>query len=86
MDLTSYLSEARIARLSDEEKAELRQIVRKDPQQQHVCDHREGWQANALAACGANLRMPQRDEKNARAMEEALDIYCEPIPPAEDFL
>ena len=68
VDLTSYLSEARIARLSDEKKAELRQIVRKDWKQQHFCDHREGWQANALAASGANLRMPQRDEKNARAM------------------
>ena len=75
VDLTSYLSEARIARLSDEKKAELRQIVRKDWKQQHFCDHREGWQANVFAASGANLRMPQRDEKNARAMEEALDFY-----------
>ena len=30
--------------------------------------------------------MPQRDEKNAQAMEEALDSYCDPIPPAEAFL
>ena len=39
VDLTSYLSEARIARLSDEKKAELRQIVRKDWKQQHFAKY-----------------------------------------------
>ena len=89
VDLTiRLLSGARIARLSDEAKAELRQIVRKDLPQQHFCDHREDWQAEAakFAASGAILRMPQLDEKNARAIEEALDFYCEPIPPAQAFL
>ena len=30
--------------------------------------------------------MPQRVEEDARAMVEALDRYCEPIPPAPAFL
>ena len=30
--------------------------------------------------------MPQRDEKNVRAMEVALDSYCEPIPELQAFL
>ena len=61
-------------------------MARKDLKQQHFCGYREGWQANVIAASGANLRMPQRDEKNARAMEEALDGCCEPSPPAQAFL
>ena len=87
VDLTSNLSEAQIARLSDEKKAELRQVFRKQEKQQHFCDHKKGWQANVRrAASGESLRMPQRDEKNARAMMELLGSYCEPIPQWPAFL
>ena len=84
MDLRSRLSEAQVAALSDAKKAELRQVVRQEVPQQHICDQRESWQQNPFAASGAN--MPQRDEKHARDMETALDTYCDPIPAAQEFL
>ena len=84
VDLRSRLSERQVAGLSDAKKAELRQVVRKDEKQQHICDQRESWQQNPFAASGAN--MPQRDEKHARDMETELDRYCEPIPERQDFL
>ena len=46
-DLTSYLSEARIARLSETQKADLRQNVKKNWRQQHFFGKREAWQAIA---------------------------------------
>ena len=46
-DLTSYLSEARTARLSETQKADLRQIVKKNGRKQHFFGNREAWQATA---------------------------------------
>ena len=54
--------------------------------QQHFVENREAWQARALAASGVEWRQRQRWERNAREMETALDVYCEPIPEARDFL
>ena len=82
--LVNKVEKHKISKLSDAKKAELRQVVRKAEKQQHICDQRESWQQNPFAASGAN--MPQRDEKHARDMEDALDSYCEPIPAAQEFL
>ncbi len=87
MDLTMHLSHARIARLSEEQKAELRRVVKKEFPQKHFLDNRVAWRRNARAASGAREWIVQRrEEKNEKRMRQELDAYAEPIPTLADFI
>ncbi len=89
-DLTRHLPHWKIADLSEGEKAELRQVVRRASRQRHFVDNRKAWQAQAQAraASGAQpwIIEERREEWHGQAFRNALSEWCEPVPDLRDFL
>ncbi len=88
-DLTRHLPPRRIAELSAEQKAELREVVRRASRQQHFLDNRHEWQRQARAASGAQPWVIEErcgEDEHEQAMLDYLAEYVDPVPSLEDIV